>query len=192
MTVAHHSHLLLGGARSGKSRYAVEQARVIGGPGAVVATARALDGDMAARIARHRAERPAGWATLEEPHDVPAALRRAARSHGVVVVDCITVWVSNLMERGDDDALVLAAVDDLAKLLRERLVSVILVSNEVGQGVHPPTELGRRFRDLLGLVNQRLAAAADRVTLMVAALPLIVKDTPLPSSPPHVSSHEAP
>lgn len=187
----HHSHLLLGGARSGKSRYAVELARVIGGSGAVVATARALDGDMAARIARHRAERPAGWATIEEPYDVPAACRRAARSHDVVLVDCITVWVSNLMERGDDEAPVLAAADDLAKMLRERLVSVILVSNEVGQGVHPPTELGRRFRDLLGLVNQRLAAAADRVTLMVAALPLTVKDTPLPS-PPHVRPHEAP
>jgi len=191
VTVVHHSHLLLGGARSGKSRYAVELARVIGGSGAVVATARALDGDMAARIARHRAERPAGWATIEEPYDVPAACRRAARSHDVVLVDCITVWVSNLMERGDDEAPVLAAADDLAKMLRERLVSVILVSNEVGQGVHPPTELGRRFRDLLGLVNQRLAAAADRVTLMLAALPLTVKDTPLPS-PPHVRSHEAP
>jgi adenosylcobinamide kinase/adenosylcobinamide-phosphate guanylyltransferase len=191
VTVVHHSHLLLGGARSGKSRYAVELARVIGGSGAVVATARALDGDMAARIARHRAERPAGWATIEEPYDVPAACRRAARSHDVVLVDCITVWVSNLMERGDDEAPVLAAADDLAKMLRERLVSVILVSNEVGQGVHPPTELGRRFRDLLGLVNQRLAAAADRVTLMLAALPLTVKDTPLPS-PPHVRPHEAP
>ncbi len=108
-----------------------------------------------------------------------------------MVVDCVTVWVSNLMERGDDDAVVLAAADDLAKLLRERLVSVILVSNEVGEGVHPPTELGRRFRDLLGLVNQRLAAAADRVTLMVAALPLTVKDAPLPSAP-HDRSHEAP
>lgn len=191
MTVVHHSHLLLGGARSGKSRYAVEQARVIGGLAAVVATARAVDRDMAARIARHRAERPAQWVTLEEPLDVAAACRRAARSNDLVIVDCVTVWVSNLMERGDDDTLVLAAVDDLAKLLRERLVSIILVSNEVGQGVHPPTELGRRFRDLLGVVNQRLAAAADRVTLMVAALPLTVKDTPLPS-PPHDRTHEAP
>ena len=191
MTVVHHSHLLLGGARSGKSRYAVEQARVIGGLAAVVATARAVARDMAARIARHRAERPAQWVTLEEPLDVAAACRRAARSHDLVIVDCVTVWVSNLMERGDDDTLVLAAVDDLAKLLRERLVSIILVSNEVGQGVHPPTELGRRFRDLLGVVNQRLAAAADRVTLIVAALPLTVKDTPLPS-PPHDRTHEAP
>ena len=191
MTVVHHSHLLLGGARSGKSRYAVEQAQRIGGSAAVVATASAVDCDMAARIARHRAERPARWVTLEEPLDVAAACRRAARSHDLVIVDCVTVWVSNLMERGDDDTLVLAAVDDLAKLLRERLVPIILVSNEVGQGVHPPTELGRRFRDLLGLVNQRLAAAADRVTLMVAALPLTVKDTPLPS-PPHDRTHEAP
>jgi len=191
VTVVHHSHLLLGGARSGKSRHALEQARQGGGSVAFLATARAVDGDMAARIARHRAERPTGWATIEEAHDVPAACRRAARSHDLVVVDCVTVWVSNLIERGDDDAQVLAAVDDLAKMLRECLVSVILVSNEVGQGVHPPTELGRRFRDLLGVVNQRLAAAADRVTLMVAALPLTVKDTP-PPSPPHDRPHEAP
>ena len=191
MTAVHHSLLVLGGARSGKSRHALEQARQHGPRVAFLATARALDGDMASRIARHRAERPPRWTTIEEPHEVGAACRRAALSHDLVVVDCVTVWVSNLMERGDDDAVVLAAADDLAKLLRERLVSVILVSNEVGEGVHPPTELGRRFRDLLGLVNQRLAAAADRVTLMVAALPLTVKDAPLPSVP-HDRSHEAP
>ena len=108
-----------------------------------------------------------------------------------VTVDCATVWVSNLMERGDDDMVVLAAADDLVKLLRERLVSVIVVSNEVGQGVHPSTELGRRFRDLLGLVNQRLAAAVDRVTLMVAGLPLTLTDVAPPAAP-HVRSHEAP
>ncbi len=191
MTVAPHSLLVLGGARSGKSRHALEQARLAGTSVAFLATARALDGDMATRIGRHRAERPARWTTIEEPYEVPAASRRAARSHDLVVVDCVTVWVSNLMERGDDDALVLAAVDDLAKLLRERLVSVILVSNEVGEGVHPPTELGRRFRDLLGLANQRLAAAADRVTLMVAGLPLTAKDAPLPTAP-HDRTHEAP
>jgi adenosylcobinamide kinase/adenosylcobinamide-phosphate guanylyltransferase len=191
VTVAPHSLLVLGGARSGKSRHALEQARQAGTSVAFLATARALDGDMATRIARHRAERPARWTTIEEPHEVPAACRRAARSHDLVVVDCVTVWVSNLMERGDDDALVLAAVDDLAKLLRERLGSVILVSNEVGEGVHPPTELGRRFRDLLGLANQRLAAAADRVTLMVAGLPLTMKDAPPPPAP-HDRTHEAP
>lgn len=193
MTAVHSSHLVLGGARSGKSRHALEQAAQPGGRVAFLATARARDGDMAARIARHRAERPAGWTTLEEPQDVAAACRRAAPAHDLVVVDCATVWVANLMERGDD-AAVLAAVDDLAKLMRERLLSVIVVSNEVGAGVHPPTELGRRFRDLLGLVNQRLAAAADRVTLMVAGLPLTVPktatDTPLP--PAHDPPPEAP
>jgi adenosylcobinamide kinase / adenosylcobinamide-phosphate guanylyltransferase len=187
----HHSHLVLGGARSGKSRHALEQARQLHGPVAFVATARALDGDMAVRIARHRAERPPRWTTIEEPHDLVGACRRASRANDLVVVDCATVWVSNLMERGDDDMVVLAAADDLVKLLRERLVSVIVVSNEVGQGVHPSTELGRRFRDLLGLVNQRLAAAVDRVTLMVAGLPLTLKDVALPAAP-HVRSHEAP
>jgi adenosylcobinamide kinase/adenosylcobinamide-phosphate guanylyltransferase len=190
VTVVHHSHLVLGGARSGKSRYAIEQARASGGSVAVVATARALDADMAARIARHQAERPAGWTTLEEPRDLVAAARRAAASHDVLVIDCITVWVANLMERGDDDTAVLAAADDLAKLMRERLASHVVVSNEVGAGVHPPTALGRRFGDLLGFVNQRLAAAADRVTLMVAGIPLTVKD--VPPHTVHDRTHEAP
>jgi adenosylcobinamide kinase/adenosylcobinamide-phosphate guanylyltransferase len=191
VTVVHHSLLVLGGARSGKSRYAVAQAQEVGGSVAFLATGRALDVDMAARIARHQAERPAGWTTLEEPRDIVAAARRAAASHDVLVIDCITVWVANLMERGDDDTAVLAVADDLAKLMRERLASLVVVSNEVGAGVHPPTALGRRFGDLLGFVNQRLAAAADRVTLMVAGIPLTVKDAPLPTTP-HDRAHEAP
>jgi adenosyl cobinamide kinase/adenosyl cobinamide phosphate guanylyltransferase len=182
---------MLGGARSGKSRHALEEARQIGGSVAFLATARPLDADMAARIARHRAERPADWTTIEEPHDVVAACRRAAARHDLIVLDCITIWTANLLERGDDDVAVLGAADDLAKLMRERLVSLIIVSNEVGEGVHPPTELGRRFRDLLGRVNQRLAAAADRVILMVAGIPLIVKDAPPPPAP-HARPHEAP
>ena len=183
MIAVHSSHLVLGGARSGKSRHAIDLAAQPGGRVAFLATARALDGDMAARIARHRAERPARWTTLEEPEEVAVACRRAAATHDLIVVDCVTVWVANLMARGDDDAAVLAAADDLAKLIRERLVSMLIVSNEVGGGVHPSTELGRRFRDLLGFANQRLASAADRVTLMVAGIPLIVKDAP---------THEAP
>jgi adenosylcobinamide kinase/adenosylcobinamide-phosphate guanylyltransferase len=185
------SHLVLGGARSGKSRYAVEQAAQSGHRVAFLATARALDGDMAARIARHQAERPARWTTLEEPWDLVASCRRAAPAHDVILVDCATVWVGNLMERGDDDAAVLAAADALARLQRERAVSLLVVSNEVGEGVHPSTALGRRFRDLLGSVNQRLAAAADRVTLMVAGLPVTVKD----AAPPRARrepTHEAP
>jgi adenosylcobinamide kinase/adenosylcobinamide-phosphate guanylyltransferase len=187
----HSSHLVLGGARSGKSRYAVEQAAQSGGRVAFLATARVLDGDMAARIARHRAERPARWTTLEEPQDIVGACRRAATAHDLIIVDCATVWVANLMERGDDDAAVLAAADDLAKLLRERVVSLLVVSNEVGGGVHPSTALGRRFRDLLGFVNQRLASAADRVTLMVAGLAMTVKDAPPPPAR-RDPTHEAP
>ena len=191
MRAVHSSHLVLGGARSGKSRYAVEQAAQSGGRVAVLATARALDGDMASRIVRHRAERPARWSTLEEPQDIVAACRRAAAAHDLIIVDCATVWVANLMERGDDDTAVLAAADELAKLQREHLLSLLIVSNEVGEGVHPATELGRRFRDLLGFVNQRLASAADRVTLMVAGLPMTVKDvTPPPAR--RGPTHEAP
>ena len=182
MTVVHHSHLVLGGARSGKSRYALDQAGPAGFV-AFLATARAVDAEMAARIAGHRAERPARWSTIEAPLEVGAECRRAVRSHDLIVIDCVTIWVANLMERGDEDVAVLAAADDLVKLMRERLATLVIVSNEVGDGVHPPTPLGRRFRDLLGSVNQRLAAAADRVTLMVAGIPVIVKDTPLPTSP---------
>jgi adenosylcobinamide kinase / adenosylcobinamide-phosphate guanylyltransferase len=182
VTVVHHSHLVLGGARSGKSRYALEQAQYASFV-AFLATARAVEPEMAARIARHRAERPARWTTIESPVDVVPACRRAIRSHDLIVIDCATVWVANLMERGEEDVAVFAAADDLAKLMRERLVTLVIVSNEVGEGVHPPTVLGRRFRDLLGSVNQRLAAAADRVTLMVAGIPVGVKNSPLPSMP---------
>jgi adenosylcobinamide kinase/adenosylcobinamide-phosphate guanylyltransferase len=191
VTAVHSSHLVLGGARSGKSRHAVAQAAQSGGRVAFLATARALDRDMAARIARHRAERPVGWTTLEEPQELVAACRRATTTHDVIVVDCATVWVANLMERGDDDAAVLAAAADLAKLQRKRVVSLVIVSNEVGEGVHPATEVGRRYRDLLGFVNQRLAAAADRVTLMVAGIPLAVKDA-APSPTGRETTHEAP
>ena len=116
-----------------------------------------------------------GWLTVEEPLDLADACRRLAPQLDLIVVDCLTVWVANLMDRGDDDAAVLAAADELAALLGERVVSLIVVSNEVGEGVHPPTEIGLRFRDLLGSVNQRIAAAADLVTLMVAGIPVPVK-----------------
>ena len=168
------SHLVLGGARSGKSRFVVERhapdARV-----AFVATALAGDGEMAARISRHRADRPRHWLTVEEPSDVVARLGELAGRVDTVVVDCLTVWVANRLLRGDADAAILEGADQLARFVAERRCALTLVSNEVGEGVHPPTRDGLRFRDLLGLVNQRLAAACDRVTLMVAGIPLVVK-----------------
>jgi adenosylcobinamide kinase/adenosylcobinamide-phosphate guanylyltransferase len=178
------THLILGGARSGKSRHAVELARGSAGPVAFVATAEAGDADLAARIARHRAERPAAWTTVEEPRHLVAACRRSAQTAGLILVDCLTVWVANRMLAGDPDARILEAADELARFMGERRAALILVSNEVGAGVHPPTADGLRYRDLLGLVNQRVAAAADRVTLMVAGLALAVKAPPPPTPAP--------
>lgn len=140
-----------------------------------VATARTTDDNMRDRIARHRAERPREWLTVEEPLDVAATCRRLSPQLDLIVVDCLTVWVANLLDQGRDDAAVLSDADELAAVLGEGGVSVIVVSNEVGEGVHPPTEIGLRFRDLLGAVNQRIAAAADLVTLMVAGIPVPIK-----------------
>lgn len=174
MTSDHVSFVILGGARSGKSAYALGLARGRGRV-AFVATAEALDRDMAARIERHRRERPASWLTVEAPVELVSALRRLAGRADLVVVDCLTLWVANSLQRGMDDAAVLAEAEALAKLVAERHFSLILVSNEVGLGVHPESALGLRFRDLLGLVNQRVAAAADQVLLMVAGYPLTLK-----------------
>jgi len=146
------------------------------------------------RIARHRAERPREWLTVEEPLDVAGTCRRLLPQLDLIVVDCLTVWVANLLDRGRDDAAVLSDADELAAVLGERSVSLVVVSNEVGEGVHPPTEIGLRFRDLLGSVNQRIAAAADLVTLMVAGIPVPIKRAA--SGPPRgergARTHEAP
>jgi len=171
------SLLIVGGARSGKSRFAVAglspRGRVT-----FIATAEARDGDMAQRIARHQAERPAAWTTVEAPIELTAALASALNDADTVIVDCLTLWVSNLMLRGDDDAAILKEADALAALVADPAAELRIVSNEVGFGVHPATAEGLRFRDVLGLVNQRVAAAAWRVVLMVAGLPHLIKDTP--------------
>jgi len=181
--------LILGGARSGKSRYAQSlchsSAQVI-----YIATARADEGtsdqEMRERIARHRADRPAGWQTLEEPLDLPRAVR-AAPVEAILLIDCITLWISNMMWelKGQTFAAqeeeILARIDDLVASTRQRAESassvgeVILVSNEVGGGLVPEHQLGRAFRDLQGFANQRLAQSADRVILIVAGLPLFLK-----------------
>lgn len=168
--------LVTGGARSGKSTLALSLAtpheRVL-----FAATAEARDGDMAARIAAHRLERPARWGTLEAPVQLAAALRAGAGGYDLVVVDCLTMWVSNLMLAADapDDLAILAAADDLLAAYAEGAASWVVVTNEVGLGVVPPSELGRRYRDLLGRVNQRVAAAADAVHFVVAGLTVDLK-----------------
>jgi len=184
------SLLILGGARSGKSRFAVAglaaRARVT-----YVATAEPGDDDMAARIARHQAERSPHWTTVEAPYDLVPALSRALAEADTVIVDCLTVWVANLMLRGESDETILKEADGVAAVAAAPRAELRIVSNEAGLGVHPPTADGLRFRDLLGLVNQRVAAASSRVVLMVAGLPHLLKDTP-PGSPFGAPSHEAP
>jgi adenosylcobinamide kinase/adenosylcobinamide-phosphate guanylyltransferase len=178
--VVHHSELILGGVRSGKSRYALARAREAPGPAVFVATAQPLDALMQARIAAHRAERPRNWTTVEEPFEIVPACRRLQDRHQVVLLDCLTLWVSNRLLRRDGEELILAETDELTKFMGERVLSFVVVSNEVGAGVHAATEVGLRFSDLMGQVNQRVAAAADRVTLMIAGIPLTIKDGLVP------------
>jgi adenosylcobinamide kinase / adenosylcobinamide-phosphate guanylyltransferase len=164
--------LVLGGARSGKSRYAEGLIEAMPPPWIYVAPAQALDHEMAARIRAHRARRGPSWRTVEAPREVAAAL--AARGSTPALLDCLTLWLSNLMLAG---AEIDAAFEGLEKSLAAAAAPVVLVANEVGYGIVPETSLGRRFRDLQGLLNQRIAARADCVVLMVAGLPLAIKGT---------------
>ena len=170
--------LVLGGARSGKSRYA--QALCAGGPAVHVATARAAgDPEMQERIERHRRDRPGSWTTVEEPEDVGSAVVHARPADAPVIVDCVTVWISNLLWKHrdataqDQERAVLQASAELAEAGRTR--TVIAVSNEVGGGTVPDNPVARTFRDVHGLANQLLAREAGRVVLVVAGLPVVLK-----------------
>lgn len=159
--------LLLGGVRSGKSRLAVRLGEESGREVAFVATAAELDDEMSDRIAAHRAERPAHWASIEEPCDLAGAITRVATDH-FVIVDCLTVWTSNLLLADVPDAELLAHATDAAERLARHPGGAVVVTNEVGMGVHPYTELGRHYRDVLGSVNVRFGALAERVALVMA------------------------
>ncbi len=173
--------LLLGGARSGKSRYAQELASRQGGLVVYIATAQALDTEMEQRVAKHRNERSPHWITLELPYDVAKGYRESGLMPAVVLLDCLTLLVSNVLLAAcpTDDIeteQALAAVDreldSLLKGIKNDTAHWIIVSNEVGMGLVPPYPLGRVYRDALGIANQRLAAIADEVFLMVAGIPL--------------------
>jgi adenosylcobinamide kinase / adenosylcobinamide-phosphate guanylyltransferase len=167
--------LVLGGARSGKSRYAqqlAEQSRQV----VFVATAKASDDEMAAKIERHRVERPQEWRTIEEPLDLPKVLAENALGTEVIVVDCLTIFAANLLEvEGEHNEAIERRVEGLCEALRTAQCNVVLVSNEVGSGVVPEYAVGCRYRDLLGEINQKVARVADDVVLMVAGLPLALK-----------------
>jgi adenosylcobinamide kinase/adenosylcobinamide-phosphate guanylyltransferase len=163
---------VIGGARSGKTRYALEQA--LARPASrrvMIVTAQVLDEEMAQRIARHRAERGEDWATVEEPLNLAAAVRGLAAGEAAVI-DCLTLWLSNLM-LGDLD--VGAATRELSQALAASAAEIFVVSNEVGQGIVPDNALARRFRDEAGWMNQAMAAAAGRAVLVAAGLPLVLK-----------------
>lgn len=168
--------LVLGGSRSGKSSHAEALARQTGLSRLYLATAQPFDDEMRDRIRQHRADRDGdGWQTIEEPLDLAGTIDRASGPDAVVLVDCLTLWLSNLMLAGravDEESAGLLAV------LAKAAGPVILVSNEVGLGIVPETPLGRAFRDAQGRLNQRVAALADRVIFMAAGLPLILKESP--------------
>lgn len=170
--------LILGGARSGKSRYAQALAESFPGDLVFIATAQALDDEMTQRIARHRADRGARWSTREEPLELVARLGAESGPGRVVVVDCVTLWLSNLMHAGRDVEREIAA---LTAMLGELTGPALLVSNEVGLGLVPAHPLGREFRDVQGRANATLAAACDVVAAMTAGLPRLVKPAPAPN-----------
>jgi adenosylcobinamide kinase/adenosylcobinamide-phosphate guanylyltransferase len=165
--------LILGGARSGKSAHA--ESLFGDRPALYIATGQALDGEMAERIDHHRRRRGSGWSTLEEPLDLPEALDNVMRSDRPVMVDCLTMWLSNLMHANRDIG---RSLDRLCEVLVAPAGPVVLVSNEVGLGLVPETRLGREFRDHQGRVNQRVAAICRRVVFVAAGLPLVLKDIP--------------
>ncbi|HEU4767150.1 MAG TPA: bifunctional adenosylcobinamide kinase/adenosylcobinamide-phosphate guanylyltransferase, partial [Pyrinomonadaceae bacterium] len=166
--------LLLGGARAGKSTYALRLAQERSDSSVCfIATAQALDEEMSTRITHHRSERPSHWQTIEEPYDLDEALRQASDA-AVVIVDCLTLFVSNWLLRVNDEQrceeILRQICVEFLSLAQVRQQTIICVSNEVGLGIIPETRLGRVFRDLLGRVNQDFAQAADEVYLMVAGL----------------------
>ena len=167
--------LVTGGARSGKSRLAEKLAESFGSPLCYVATGEARDPEMAERIAAHRARRGEEWQTIEEPRNLVESLRSADGSYQAVLVDCITLWISNLLLHYGTAEPVLDEVRTLVKTLAERKTPVIFVSNEVGMGIVPENALARTFRDLAGRANELLAAAADEVYVTFSGIPLKLK-----------------
>lgn len=166
--------LVLGGSASGKSQVALDLAGAAS-PRVFLATGEGRDREMAARIARHRATRPRDWVTAEVPVDLTTWLQREGHRYRTILLDCLTLWLSNLLGTGLREAALPTQVDHLMSALRATGARVVLVSNELGMGLVPVGPSSRRFRDLAGRLNQQVAAAADDVVLVVAGLPMVLK-----------------
>ncbi|MEN3068340.1 bifunctional adenosylcobinamide kinase/adenosylcobinamide-phosphate guanylyltransferase [Uliginosibacterium sediminicola] len=166
-------HLVIGGARSGKSRFAQDLALAHSGEVCLIVTAEVLDAEMAERVAKHRAERPANWRVVEAPLALPAAIRSEAQAGACVLVDCLTLWLSNILCTQPDTLP--AQLEDLSAAVASAQGTLLMVSNEVGWSIVPENKLARLFRDEQGRLNQQLARLCDKVTLVAAGLPLHLK-----------------
>jgi adenosylcobinamide kinase / adenosylcobinamide-phosphate guanylyltransferase len=173
--MAKRIYFITGGARSGKSAFAEKLAKDLGGKRAYIATAQALDPEMAAKIEKHRRDRGAVWDTYEEPLAVAELLRKLSGKYQVVLLDCLTLWLSNIMAHTDGDGAVTARSSELAAAISDFGDSCIIVSNEVGLGIVPDNPLARKFRDLAGMLNQKIAQAADEVYFTASGIPVKIK-----------------
>ena len=170
---------VIGGCRSGKSRHALETTqRYTGGKKKFIATCIPYDEEMKSRVARHQNERDQNWETIEAPLDLSKAIIEAGRDAIVVLVDCLTLWINNLLMEDENADNILDKIPDLIRAIDSVKCPVVLVSNEVGGGIVPENRLARLFRDLVGSVNQAVAARADEVVWMVAGIPVTVKELP--------------
>ncbi len=165
-----------GGSRSGKSSHALELASAFSGNKAFIATAQALDDEMRERIRKHQQDRSDQFLTIEEPLDLAAALAKLPADVEVAVIDCLTLWLSNLMHFHGDGKDTFPETEAFLHALDDPGCSLIIVSNETGMGIVPANELSRRFRDMAGRLNQQVAVRADRATLLVSGIPLVLKD----------------
>ncbi len=179
--------LVTGGGRSGKSRYALELALPRKSK-TFIATAEPLDDEMRARIRKHREDRGGEFLTIEEPFDLAGALQRLPEGTEVAVIDCLTVWLGNLVHRQRSGEGGFPEVPAFVEVLRDPPCDLVVVTNEVGMGIVPASEIARRFRDLAGTVNQTIASLADEVVLMVSGVPLVVKRAAVPEAAPGDSS----
>ena len=168
-------YFITGGARSGKSAFAEKLASSLAGRRAYLATAQALDPEMAARIEKHKKDRDTAWDTYEEPIAVAELLKKLSGRYDVVLLDCLTLWLSNVMAHTDGEEAVSSRSDELAIAIREFGGACIIVSNEVGLGIVPDNPLARKFRDFAGMLNQKMAFFADEVYFTAAGIPMKIK-----------------
>ncbi|HBU08149.1 MAG TPA: bifunctional adenosylcobinamide kinase/adenosylcobinamide-phosphate guanylyltransferase [Candidatus Omnitrophica bacterium] len=166
---------ILGGARSGKSAYALNLAKEKSRKVLYIATAEAGDSEMKSRISKHKASRPRYWKTIEEPLDLIAALKKHKHKYEVIIIDCLTLYLSNLMHKGLTQGAVIKRIKDAAAYIKAMRESVVVISNEVGLGIVPENKLAREFRDIAGLANQIMAKAADEAVFIQAGIPLKLK-----------------